>query len=338
MPDQAVVEITEGTDVTRFESPDGDDLVDVRVALGEGKKASTAQVTLADPLLNFVGTLPVPTKHSRILCEIWMGTGPLPAKVFSGFVTSYDASGSGDNANQTVIEVTDKMKGARRKKKARIRRASSAEQFAKTIVEEQGLQLDLTRANLSDVEFSRVLQHGENAWTTLVRMMESAGHKAKVRGDTVFIEEVGATRTNDPVVLTYGDNVKTFDFNLVERTGKRSPNVFDFDGEQVFEDEDVESEDRPVRIQRAGLALSTDDFPSFSKQAVLKSKQAQARAKKVFTATIVAEGLLTEFDTDDVAILQRFGDRLSGVWNIEAIQLSFADRTTTFNLFNGGRD
>jgi len=340
MTRQAIVEIDDGSGESfRFENAD-DVFVDVTVGLAEGKKASNASVILADPLFLLFDALPLPTKKSRTTMTVWIAPEgvAIPTKVFAGYVQGIEPTNS-LGGNQVTIEATDKAKGARRKKRARIRRFTSLDQLSIQVAHDAGLDgVDSTRANIADIEFSRAVQHGETDWALLVRLMAAAGHKVKVRGDTLYIEEVGAVRPDGQITtLTYGLNVQAgFSFDVQERTSRTTPNVFDFDGEEVFASDDDEAEDRPVRIERAGLALANADFPSFTKGVLLKAKKAQARAKKVFTGRVTAAGLFVDVDTDDQVVLERFGARLSGVWNIEGIQLSFASNTTSFTIFNGG--
>lgn len=330
----------EGTGLTSWRWQAGDDtFVDAVVALNEGKKASTCNVTLADPRLELFAILPLPTKRSRITIDVWM-SGDLgkavPPKVFSGFVQGIDVSTA---AGKVTLAAADKLKGGRRRKKARIRRFSSALQFVQKIAEENDLELDVTRANLSTVEFSRIVQHGETDWQTLNRVLDSAGHKPKVRGNTLYIEELGATRAQTTITRgTWGDNLVDLDVRINERTAARALNVLDFKGNDVETDEDNEAVDRPTTINRAGLALASSDFPSFTEAQVLQAKKAQARAKRVFEGSATFGELLVDLDTDDTVVLERVGERLSGVWNIDSVSLRYTARQTVLGIYNGGAE
>lgn len=335
-----IVEIFQGSDTFRFEAGD-EEFVDATVTLNEGKTASTASIILADPLLDIFAGVPLPTKQQRITLDVWMHAElakAVPTKVFAGFVQGMQIN-VGDGANTLQVQAADKLKGGRRRKKARIRRFSSAAQFVTKIAEENDLEVDLSRADLADVEFSRVVQHGETDWVTLNRVLESCGHKPKVRGNTLYVEEIGATRSSGgppPVVATYGENLVSLDVSIAERTAARALNVNDFKGNTVETDEDAEAVDRPVALNRAGLALAASDFPSFTEAQILQAKKAQARAKRVFEGSVTIADLLVDVDTDDTVVLERVGARLSGVWNIDSVSLRYSTRQTTLGIYNGG--
>lgn len=319
--------------VHRWESGDGT-FIGGQVSLGQGDEASSLRFEIADPRLALSNALPLPTKSARVPVECWFGPGPAPPKVFAGYVSSYTPTIAPDRLD---ILVTDKAKGARRVKKSRNLTVSDAAGLVRFVADENDLAVDISQADLAQVQFGTVLQHGETDLQVLGRMMSATGHSVYVRGETLFVRKNDSVRDgNRTARLQYGVNVGVgLRFEIDEFTQRTTPNVFDFEGDAANAS-DVEAVDRPVQLGRTGLAIQQNLEPSFTSQQVEKAMKAQGRAKEVFKAIIPATEAFPEIDVDDFALLEGFGPRLSGVWNIKSLTHDLKLNTTSFELYNGG--
>ena len=91
-----------------------------------------------------------------------------------------------------------------------------------------------------------------------------------------------------------------------------------------------------LALDRTGLNLAAEDVPSWTKQSAERALKAQARAKKLFTASITLTEAAPTADVDNQALLRGFGPRFSGAWNIEEVEHDLVQGRTTLDLYNGG--
>ena len=318
----------------RWESGDGV-LIGGQVRIQGGDSASTLDIELADPLLNLANGLPLPTRHDRIPIECWLGRGNKPPKVFAGYVSQLTASGS---PGRLKIMAVDKSKGMRRVPRSRNLTAGSPGDVLRRLCEPAGIKVDLSRADLDDVQFAQVLQQGETDAEVVSRLLGEVGHIGWYENETLYIISRGQTRDDGPPIrLLYGTNIKTYQFAIDELTRETTPNLFDMEGDQLSDLADIEASERPVELSRgAGLHLAAGGFPSFTDSQVEQVKKAHSRAKKIFTASIESTDAFPGASLDDAVIIEGLGRRFSGVWLMESITHSLRDGRTSFELYNAG--
>lgn len=311
------------------------------VTLNQGKVASNATVEISDPKLELSNSLPLPQTSSRVPVDIWFGEGPLPPKVFAGYLSGMEGEGL---SGRTTLRFVDKGRGLRRVTRGRNLTDTSAGALIRRMALDAGLLADLSRAPVLDtVTFSEALQHGESDWEVLVRISSALGCSIWIRGGTIYASGTGETdATRDPINVVYGQNVKSgFSFRVDELTRRTTPNILDQDGNSVYSSADLllmdsETVERSIRMERTGLSLTASMFPSFTDQAIEQAARAQARAKKLFFGSVKLTEALPDADVDDQALLRGFGPRWSGVWNIESITHDLVNVTTSLQLYNGG--
>lgn len=325
--------LEEGARLYRWESGDGV-LLGGQVVLGQGERASSLSVELADPALELANTLPLPIRNARVQVECWMGAGAAPPKVFAGYLANLTATmGPG----RIELLATDKAKGARRVTRARNLTASNGAALVRQIARENELDVDLSEAQLDQVTFTSVLQHGESDVELLTRVLSATGHQVFVRGGTLYVRRNDATRSGANVLrLQYGENIAGVSVEVDEFTPRTTPNLFDRDGSRAGEAGDVEAQERPVQLKRTGLAIQAGDEPSYTSQQLTRALEAQARAREAFRAQVQATEAFPLVDVDDQVVLEGVGARFSGVWNIRTITHSFAPERTQLELYNGG--
>lgn len=309
------------------------------VELTEGKTASAAQVTIADPQLAFANTVDVPHKNQRVPFEVWFGEYPAPPKVFSGWISSMSCS---LRSATTTILATDKSKRARKRSKARTKTNANAAALVKTIAAENGLEVELSKAALSEITLSQAIQMGETDWEYLVRILETAGHRVKVRGNTAYVTQVGVPRSGLAAAnLEYGVNIRDGNISMRERSTRTTSNIYDVAGELVAEtgDEDLDEVARKVaRLERVGLVVTADEFPSFTDESLQKVLKLQAKAKKrkIFEFDVDTTVPLPGVDTDDFVTVRGLGTRFSGLWFVDKVRHDLVQLTTSLTLYNGG--
>lgn len=304
--------------------------------LGEGKTASSVSFELDDPRLVLANLLPLPLRRSRVPVEVWFGYGTALPKVFTGYMTSLAPSGL---PGRLKISATDKAKGLRRVGKSRNLTQTDAGALFQKLVQEQGLTLDLSGANFSQVQFSSVLQMGESNMDVLERVARETGHDMYVRGDTVFVKQTGTTPAGRTTIIEFGQDVRNgFNFNVDELRRGTTPNVFDLNGAKVTDTGDLDDEaaERLVHLVNSGLTLVPEDVPEDTSQGEQRALKAQARARKLFTATMPLQEARPEVDVDWQAVLRGFGPRFSGAWNISAVDHDLTGGFTTLEIYNGG--
>lgn len=312
------------------------DLRAASVTLGEGKAASSLKLDLIDPRLELASVLPLPHRKTRIPVEVWFGYGTKLPKVFTGYMSSLTASGLPGSLS---IVAVDKAKGLRRVSKSRNLTGASADAIIKKLVEEVGLKIDLTGAKLSDVAFASALQMGESNMDMISKLAKQCGHEVYVRGNTVFIKAVGYAIQDKVLRVPFGSGVANgFNFQVNEFTRSTTPNVFDIDGGRLTNTPDIELEAAEVvtHLANTGLVLASEGTPEFTSQAEQRSLKAQAKAKRLFEASISFTRAYPDLDVDWQLLLENWGPRFSGAWNIESVEHDLVNGTTSVQIYNGG--
>jgi phage protein D len=282
--------------------------------------------------------LPYKRGNERVSVDVWFGFANQPLfKVFAGYLNKFSFGGL---PGSITLTAGDKGRQARREVRTVTRANSSVAVLMRTLAEDNGLEIDFTDASesLDEVRYEQMIQHNESDWDLLERLAEQTGHSAFIRGNTVFIRQVGDTRSAEPIIVEVGTNVSNgFKFSVPELTRSTTPNIYDQEN-PLFEGSDFDEHaiDRPAHIDPLGLNIQATLAPSFDAQALERTKQAQARARKIFTATFPMTTAFPEADVDDQIIARGFGRRFDGVWNVEGITHDLVRSTTVFNCFNGG--
>jgi len=320
--------------VLKFQSGDGV-LISGSVRIQGGKSASTLDIELADPLLKLANTLPLPTRNDRIAIECWLGRSNKPPKVFAGYVSQITATGA---PGRLKIMAVDKSKGMRRVPRSRNLTAGTPGDVFRRLCEPAGIRVDLSRADLNDVQFAQVLQQGETDAEVVSRLLGEVGHYGWYENETLYIISRGRVRDDGPPIrLLYGTNIKSYQFAIDELTRETTPNLFDMEGEQLAGLADTEASEQPVELSRsAGLHLAAGGFPSYTDTQVEQIKKAHGRAKKIFSASIESTDAFPGASLDDAVIIEGMGQRFSGVWLIDSITHSLRDARTSFSLYNAG--
>lgn len=329
----------------RYEASGGPDqgIMAGMVELVHGKSASAAQVTFADDNLEFASKIDIPHQNQRVPFEVWFGEYPAPKKIYSGWVSSVSVN---IRMATTTILATDKSKRARRKSKARTKTNANAAALISQIAGENGLAVDLSRADLSTITLSQTIQMGETDWEFIVRVLDSIGHNVAVRGDTAYVTQKGETRsTSSAATLTYGVNIFDGNITMRERTTRTTANVYDVAGEYVADPEDQELDENGLsvtakiaRLERLGLVVTAEEFPSFTPESIANALRLQSKAKKrkIFEADFDATIPLPGVDTDDYITVRGLGPRFSGVWFVDKVRHDLALLKTSITAYNGG--
>mgnify|MGYP001791906911 CR=1 FL=1 len=325
-----------GTDRV-YEWRTGDlDLHSASVTLAEGKAASTLKLELIDPRLELANELPLPQRRSRVAVEAWFGYGVALEKVFTGYLSSLNAGGL---PGRTSLTAVDKGKGLRRVAKSRNLTGFNADAVIRQLAQEDDLRVDLTRANLSGVSFSSVLQMGESNMDIIGKLAEECGHEVYVRGETLFVKEVGRSDDGRVLRVPFGPEVANgFSFQVDELTRRTTPNVFDVDGGLLAQADDLDQEAAEVmtRLSNTGLVLANEGTPEFTSQAEQRSLKAQAKARRLFEGNLDLTRAYPEVDVDWQVLLENFGPRFSGAWNVSQVDHDLTRGTTSLQIYNGG--
>lgn len=328
MSHTAIVEIN-GTRYYR-----GDDIlqsgsVTLRRAAKKKKAGSHAEVTLSDPRLEIIDSLPFVRENARLAFEVWFGEGPAPPKVFSGYCTKYQTSG-----RSLSISATDKGKGLRRKTKAKNRANTELLAFIAEVAKAEDLTVDVSRAELTGVSVVQRIQHGETDWEVLTQLLGSFGHYAFITPNGVLtVAKEGATFSTGVPVIEYTDVEPGFSFSQEEKTKGNTANVADYTGAVAGEDSSEEAFDRPVVTERTGLSVTEVEFPSQEGAALQRALASAANATKVFEASVTITRPRPEIIQDSVVLLRRFGRIYSGAWKVEMAEHDLRNGTTSLSLF-----
>lgn len=323
-----------GGDTWRWETGGGT-LKAASVSLKAGDQASSAQATLVDTRLELANTLPQPAEDAAVRFEAWLGEqdAETPPKVFGGFASQYTPQGG-----ELEIMAVDESRDLRREQKSRNVAASTPLELARFVAGPRGLSVDASEADLSDIQYSQIVQHGESDWSMLNRLLGQVGHRAFVRGSELIIQKVGQTRADGVTPrLRYGDNVREYSFQLDEATSSDTPSMYDREGAQAGSGGGGPATERPVHLQRTGLRVDAKATPSFTDQQLERQLEAQARGEKILTGSITATEPYPNVDVDDGVELVGFGDRFSGIWLIESLSHTHTGYTT-FEIHRGSDD
>lgn len=326
----AIITVAGGAYV--FERGDGI-LVQASCAIRRGKKASNLTATVADPGMALANSFPLPRKNQKVLVEAWYGQGAALVPVFSGYLATISANTAGPRFQFTAV---DKSKGGRRKTKARSLAGRAVADICREVAERAELEGGVVFDDESalDIQLARYVQLAQTDMEMLHAVLEPLGYTAFTEGDTLYVRSVAAIPDEASYVFTYGEAVDVT-FSADDAVPKTAPNVFTFAGDQVSEGE-AGAEDRPVNLERTGLLVTADDFPSFTDENVQRAAQAQKRKARVFEAEATSPIPLPDATLDSVVQLRGYGERWSGVYLIEAIDHNMTRGTTRLDLYNSG--
>ncbi len=319
-------------DDIRIETGDGF-LKSGSVTLSDAKEANHATFTLSNTNLSLTERLRAPSKRDKVPVEIWMGETRALDKVFSGY-----AVGHSDSGPPPILTITamDKTRGMRREERAKNWSSTTPEALVKELARRADLEVDLSRANLPGKSFASVIQHGETDWELLTRLLEKHGHVLYER-DGIIVVEQGIDSSVIAADLVYGQNVVRYQFDVDDKTPQNTPNVFTLSSEQVGQSDEDDASARAVHHERIGLAVTNEDFPSFTDQAIERAAQAQLKAKKRWFASLTASQTLTQVRARSQVTVRNLGARYSGVWNVEQVVLDMVRPVTELRLYNGGK-
>lgn len=308
------------------------------VTLSTGKRASSASIDLADPRLELLNSLPLPTRDTKIPMDVWGGFSLNPKRIFSGWVSQLSGT---DAPGRISVIATDKLKGARRKQRSRALAETSIEQLAKGIAKSMGVALDTSNADLTELRaLGRVIQHGESDYELLERLCSSVGHTVFADADALRIIDEGWDMDGEFILeLRRGVNIRgDVRFTVTERTRLNTRHITDYTGEVISAADEYEQELAVVELARTGVSSVDEDAPSYSSQATAWAKKSLANARKVFECSIE-----TEFEElvkpGGVVALRGYGQRFSGLWRVDQVRHRLGGvSTTTLELYNGGTD
>jgi len=323
---------------------DGDGLlISASVTLSEGQSRTSAKAVIADPLMEWATALPLPSEDAKVPVEMFAGD-----KLFTGYLTGLSHALSASSAGKLTLTASDKFSGARKSSNARALTDASAAQEARIIAEDHGLRLRFhgdSEEQLNQVQYGQRVQRGVSDAAFLREMLKSLGHTYQERDGTLHIREVGADDEDDNLtVLSFGSdgNMQSLSVSVKELDRNTTPNVYSRAGNSTFEQNlhlDPDVQDRAVRLERTGVLFEASDLPSFTDQTIERARNAQARAKKIFTAKASLIDLEPDLDVDKQVLIRGAGARFSGIWNIEQVTHQLSPlRGTSLSLYNGGGD
>lgn len=331
----AIVRLNDDGQVYEWRTGDGV-LRSGTVTLGEGKAASSVKLELIDPRLELANALPLPQRRTRVPLEVWFGYGSTLPKVFSGYLSTLSASGLPGSLSLTAV---DKAKGLRRVSKARNLTSVSPAAVMQKLADEDGIELDLSLADFGNVQFASTWQMSESNMDIITRLAEECGHVVYVRDDVVSVKAVGVAGPDRVLRVPFGPEVANgFSFQVDELTRATTPNVFDLDGGLLAQADDLEQETAEVmtRLANTGLVLANEGAPEFTSQAEQRSLKAQAKARQLFEASLDLTRAYPEVDVDWQVLLEGYGPRFSGAWNVREVTHDVIGGTTSLELYNGG--
>ncbi|MFB6374478.1 MAG: baseplate J/gp47 family protein [Bradymonadaceae bacterium] len=268
-------------------------------------------------------------RGQKVPVDCWLGpsNSPTPQKVFSGALSQLTAS-----HNRLEVMAVDHSVEARRTERAERYEATTPAALVQRIARRHELAVDLSQAELGDVRLSSFLQHGETDWELLHRVLASAGHRAKVRGETIYVTKVGQTRAFGQTPVIRPEDLTSYSFEVDELTKHTTPLIEDREGNKASNyNPDTGAKARPVQLERVGTGPAFETKPSELSQQELQKLQSEARQTRTFRASLEATELYTRLDTDDLVMLQGFGDRFDGPWWIDSLTHAFAG-STSFEL------
>lgn len=306
---------------------------------GKSKAADTVNITLDDLRSELANTLPLPRKRKDVPLPpvtVWFGYKPKLELVFAGQMSGLSAQML---PGQVQISATDKARGMRKTARVRTIAGASVAQLVRDFGKEAGLTVDLPGTDLETIRFGEILQHNESDADVLGRLLNEVGYEYQIKNERLVVrpanEEPDATAL---ITVTLGqDVIGSPSFEVDDLIRSRTPNVYDGNGDPVFEDSfaDPETVERLVMLDQTGLTLTSEDFPSYSAQTVERALKAQAKAREVFRGSLVLEAR-PEIEVDSSLLLRGFGARWSGVWRVGNVLHDLVDGTTTVEIYNGG--
>lgn len=317
------------------------DLLAAEADLATGKRASSAQITLADPRFELANSLPLPTRDTRVPLEVFAGAGRSPTRLFAGFVSRLVPSFP---SGRVHITATDKLKGARRKKAARARAQLSVLQLAKKLAKDFELTLDTSQADRKALgAVGRVLQHGETDFALLERLCDLAGHVVWVDADALrIVDEAREVLDAESVLelrLGSSDIRGEVRFDITERTTRDATQITDYKGElfeAVEDDEGNLATYTATELERTGVSVIDEDSPGYTDQAIAWQRKALGRSKRIFETTIETS-LTPNIKPREVVALRGFGKRFDGLWRVDRVRHVLGGASSTrIDIFNGG--
>jgi flagellar motor protein MotB len=322
---------------------DGDGLlISAKVVLGEGKERTKATLVIADPLMEWATELPLPSEDSRVPFEMFAGP-----RIFTGYLSQLSHKLSASSPGVLTLTGTDKLSHRRRRTEARVLTDASAAQQLQILADDAGLELRFqgdSEDQLNSVQYGQRVHRGMSDPAAMYELLTALGHTYHERGGTIYVREVGADSEDDLIDLTFGQtgNMKSLSVTVKELSSNTTPNVYSRAGNSTFEQNlhlDPDVQDRAVRLERTGVLFEASDLPSFTDQTIERARNAQARAKKIFTAKASLIDLEPDLDVDKQVLIRGAGARFSGIWNIEQVTHQLSPlRGTSLSLYNGGGD
>lgn len=323
-----------------FESSPGNKVLKSgSVSIAKNEKSRTLDFTIADPQGELANSIPAPKKN-RVEVNAWFGSRDV-RQVFSGTLSDHSFTWF---PGELSLTATDKSKRLRKDRKNAVWSSQKADALVKSIADRYGMTVDLSRANLTDVELAQEVQNGETDWALLVRVLHQLGHDVRVidqevpsgtRGTplppTIQVVELGAPATDTLPVIQLGDTSGGA-ISIKQFTADTTPNILT---EPVLED--VDSNAAQPTLDRFGLTVQSVDVPEYNAQELHRVALAQAKAKKIKEGSLQLLEARPELDTTKQVVLAGFGDAYSGVWNIEQMShdLTNPSSPTKLDIWSG---
>lgn len=270
-------------------------------------------------------------RGEKVPVECWLGPSSTetPEKLLTGYLSQLTFSGPAGTVKLMAVDASAEF---RREQRARALTATNVDDLVGQVAALKGFDVDLSQAELEDIQITRHVQHGETDWQMLNRILEGVGHRLKVRGETVYVTKVGKVRESARTEVLRPPDVSSYSFEVDELTKKTTPNLTAVSGAKASEQrEGTPSKSRKVQFSRLGVPESYDGSPSEIDQEAERAKQAEARKHRLFRASLETFDLYEHLDTDDQVVLESWGRRFNGTWWIESLTHDF-DGTTSFQL------
>jgi phage protein D len=307
---------------------------------GKQKAANSANITLDDPRSVLANTLPLPRKLKDVELPpvmVWFGYKPKLELIFVGQMSSFRTTML---PGEVQIAGTDKARGMRKTARVRTIGGASVAQLVREFGKEAGLTVVLpSSGELEAIRFGELLQHNESDADVLGRVLAEVGYEYHIKNERLVVKPANEEPDQTALItVTLGQDVlgqPSFEVDDIIRS--RTPNVYDGNGDPVFEDSSVDPEtvERLVMLDQTGLTLTSEEFPSYSAQTVERALKAQAKARDVFRGSLVLEAR-PQIEVDSSLLLRGFGARWSGVWRVSNVLHDLVDGTTSVEIYNGG--